>query len=89
VVGFDGTGLEVLRREGVAARLNAENLLVFADALWDFERDVSAAGIAVEGDRPIELGQLPEVVGEQCSWSVTLITCPDLNGVTVWRFADD
>lgn len=88
VVGFDPNGTEVLNRPGVAARIDSGNLLVFADSLGSSEQDVSVAGVAVEGERPVELGQLTDVVGEQCAWSGVYITCPDQDGASVWRYAE-
>ena len=86
---FDASGSEVLNRPGVAARLNAGNLLVFADELSSSMQDLSVAGVSVTGDPPTELGHLSQVVGAQCSWNEAYLTCPDRNGATIWRFAEE
>lgn len=86
---FDASGSEVLNRPGVVARLNAGNLLVFADELSNSTQDLSVAGVSVTGDPPTELGHLSQVVGAQCSWNEAYLTCPDRNGATIWRFAEE
>jgi molecular chaperone HscA len=88
VVGFDQDGNEVLNRPGAAGRVDSGNLLVFTDTLGSTRQDVSAAGVAIEAERPVELGLLPDVIGNQCAWAGVHITCPDQDGATVWRFAE-
>jgi hypothetical protein len=89
LVGFDRDGGQVLRQpEGAAARLNADNLLLFASVPTGGPQELSVAGVPVGADR-VELGQVSRVYGERCSWSETHLVCPGEQGAGVWRFVSE
>jgi hypothetical protein len=75
-------------RDGVAVRLDAGNLLVFAAPLSSSEDDRSVAGVGAESGRVVELGQLKDVRGESCSWNTTVIACGAEKDFVLYRFAD-
>ncbi|TWH66113.1 putative pyrroloquinoline-quinone binding quinoprotein [Micromonospora olivasterospora] len=85
---FDPEGRAVLAdRPGVAVRLDGGNLLVFADPLGGGEADRSVAGMAVDSQKPDELGELLDVRGESCSWNTSVILCAAEKDFVLYRFA--
>ncbi|RKF29083.1 Hsp70 family protein [Micromonospora globbae] len=88
---FDATGTPLLRdRRGVAARLDAGNLLVFDKPPSTFEDDRSLAGVWAEnGEVAAELGQLPGVRSSSCSWNTRVIVCGAEKDFVIYRFAPD
>ncbi|MFI0796911.1 Hsp70 family protein [Micromonospora rubida] len=85
---FDPKGKAVLRdRDGVAVRLDAGNILVFADRLSGSESDPSVAGMAVGSPDPAELGQAKDVRGESCSWNTSVLFCGAAKDFVLYRFA--
>ncbi|WP_432955196.1 Hsp70 family protein [Micromonospora haikouensis] len=85
---FDPAGRAVLRdRSGVAVRLDAGNVLVFADPLGGGEADRSLAGLAVGGTGPVELGLAEDVRSESCSWNTSVLLCGAAADFVLYRFA--
>ncbi|MFG3701669.1 Hsp70 family protein [Micromonospora sp. NPDC047620] len=86
---FDPDGRAVLRdRPGVAVRLDAGNLLVFADPPSSVEDDRSVAGVAAGSGEVTEMGQLKDVRSETCSWNTSVIVCGAKEDFVIYRFAD-
>ncbi|MDG4768333.1 Hsp70 family protein [Solwaraspora sp. WMMD406] len=86
---FDPEGNEVLRRDGVAVRLDRGNLLVFAENPSSYPDDASVAGVSVAAAPGVqELGLLRGVRAEACSWDQSRIVCPTDAGFLVSRFTD-
>ncbi|MDZ5445802.1 PQQ-binding-like beta-propeller repeat protein [Micromonospora sp. 4G57] len=85
---FGPDGQRVLdARDGVAVRVDAGNLLVFAEPLGSSEDDRSVAGVGAESGRVVELGQLKDVRGESCSWNTEVIACGSAKDFVLHRFA--
>ncbi|SCE94568.1 PQQ-like domain-containing protein [Micromonospora haikouensis] len=85
---FDPAGRAVLRdRSGVAVRLDAGNVLVFADPLSGGEANRSVAGLAVGGTGPVELGLAEDVRSESCSWNTSVLLCGAAKDFVLYRFA--
>ncbi|MFF3869837.1 Hsp70 family protein [Micromonospora sp. NPDC001898] len=85
---FDPEGKAVLRdRDGVAVRLDAGNILVFADRLSGSEADPSIAGMTVDSPDPAELGRAKDVRGESCSWNTSVLFCGAAKDFVLYRFA--
>ncbi|WP_431977637.1 Hsp70 family protein [Micromonospora haikouensis] len=85
---FDPAGRAVLRdRRGVAVRLDAGNVLVFADPLSGSEGNRSVAGLAVGGTGPVELGLAEDVRSESCSWNTSVLLCGAATDFVLYRFA--
>ncbi|SCG65482.1 Hsp70 family protein [Micromonospora halophytica] len=85
---FDADGKAVLRdRDGVAGRVDAGNLLVFADAPSSVEDDRSVAGVSAAGALT-ELGELKAVRSESCSWNAEVIACGAEKDFVLYRFVD-
>ncbi|MEU7617119.1 Hsp70 family protein [Micromonospora rifamycinica] len=86
---FDPAGKTVLAdRKGTAARVDAGNLLVFAETPSSFEDDRSIAGVSAAGDLT-EMGQLQGVRSESCSWNTSTIVCGAERDFVLYRFAGD
>ncbi|MBY8873211.1 Hsp70 family protein [Micromonospora sp. PLK6-60] len=84
---FDPRGRAVLAdRTGVAVRIDGGNLLVFAKPPSAYEDDRSVAGMSVAGDLPFEMGQLPGVRSETCSWNSAVIACGAEKDFVLYRF---
>ncbi|SCF12367.1 Hsp70 family protein [Micromonospora chokoriensis] len=87
---FDSDGKPVLRdRDGVGVRLDAGNLLVFAEAPSTVTDDRALAGVWAESGEPDELGELKDVRSASCSWSTHVIACGAEKDFVLYRFADD
>ncbi|GAB3185520.1 putative pyrroloquinoline-quinone binding quinoprotein [Micromonospora palomenae] len=87
---FDADGRAVLAdRDGVAVRLDAGNVLLFAEPLSTAEDDRSLAGMAVGGKAPFEMGELKDVRSESCSWNASMIACGREQDFVLYRFAGD
>ncbi|MER7441355.1 Hsp70 family protein [Micromonospora avicenniae] len=87
---FDPDGKAVLRdRRGVAVRLDAGNLLVFAQPPSTVESDRSVAGVRAGTGEVTELGELVGVRGSSCSWNTRLIVCGAEKYFVIYRFASD
>ncbi|TDC66414.1 hypothetical protein E1258_02935 [Micromonospora sp. KC207] len=85
---FDPAGGVVLRdRDGVAIRLDAGNVLVFAGPLTGSEGDRSLAGLAVGSPDPVELGRAEDVRSESCSWNTSVLLCGGAKDFVLYRFA--
>ncbi|MFG2057164.1 Hsp70 family protein [Micromonospora sp. NPDC048930] len=80
----DGTRLR--DREGVAARLDAGNLLLLDKTPSTSEDDRSLAGLAVDADEPVEMGQLMGVRSDSCSWNTQVIACGAEKELVLYRF---
>ncbi|MDG4791401.1 PQQ-binding-like beta-propeller repeat protein [Micromonospora sp. WMMD1102] len=72
---FATDGAEKMSRDGIAARVDGGNLLVFAKEPATYSQDVSIAGVVAESGEPTELGQLKEVVPASCSWNTSVVVC--------------
>ncbi|MGC4770074.1 Hsp70 family protein [Micromonospora sp. DT44] len=87
---FDTAGKAVLTdRPGVAARLDAGNLLVFAEPTSTVADSRSVAGVWAESGDVDELGQLVDVRSASCSWNTRVIACGADKDFVLYRFADD
>ncbi|MFI5924759.1 Hsp70 family protein [Micromonospora sp. NPDC051543] len=87
---FDTAGKAVLTdRPGVAARLDAGNLLVFAEPTSTVADNRSVAGVWAESGEVDELGQLVDVRSASCSWNTRVIACGADKDFVLYRFADD
>ncbi|TDC32248.1 Hsp70 family protein, partial [Micromonospora sp. 15K316] len=87
---FDPEGKAVLRdRRGVAVRLDAGNLLVFAEPSSTVEADRSVAGVRAGTGEVTELGELVDVRSSSCSWNTRVITCGAEKDFVIYRFAAD
>ncbi|MCW3838694.1 PQQ-like beta-propeller repeat protein [Micromonospora yasonensis] len=85
---FAPDGTAVLRdRDGVAARLDAGNVLLFAESPSSVEGDRSLAGMAVGDAEPVEMGELKDVRSESCSWNTEVIACGAEKEFVLYRFA--
>ncbi|WP_420119066.1 Hsp70 family protein [Micromonospora sp.] len=86
---FDPAGKAVLTdRKGVAARVDAGNLLVFAETPSSVEDDRSLAGVSKSGGLT-EMGQLQGVRSESCAWNTSVIVCGAERDFVLYRFAGD
>ncbi|MEU8392905.1 PQQ-binding-like beta-propeller repeat protein, partial [Micromonospora sp. NPDC048843] len=87
---FDATGKAVLRdRGGVAVRLDAGNLLVFAKAPSVVADNRVLAGVWAESGEVDELGELKDVRSSSCSWNTHVIACGADKDFVLYRFTDD
>ncbi|MCG5455418.1 Hsp70 family protein [Micromonospora sp. PSH03] len=87
---FDAAGKPVLRdRGGVAVRLDAGNLLVFAKAPSMVADNRVLAGVWAESGEVDELGELKDVRSSSCSWNTHVIACGADKDFVVYRFTDD
>ena len=86
---FDPTGKRLLAdRTGVAGRVDAGNLLVFADSPSTVEDDRSVAGVSASGAL-VEMGQLENVRSASCSWNTEVIACGAEKDFVLYGFAGD
>ncbi|WFE94349.1 Hsp70 family protein [Micromonospora sp. WMMD987] len=86
---FDPAGKAVLAdRKGTAVRVDAGNLLVFAETPSSYEDDRSIAGVSTSGELT-EMGQLQGVRSESCSWNTSTIVCGAERDFVLYRFAGD
>ncbi|WKU07940.1 Hsp70 family protein [Micromonospora sp. HUAS LYJ1] len=86
---FDPAGKAVLTdRKGTAARVDAGNLLVFAETPSSVEDDRSLAGVSKSGGLT-EMGQLQGVRSESCAWNTSVIVCGAERDFVLYRFAGD
>ncbi len=87
---FDAAGKPVLRdRGGVAVRLDAGNLLVFAKAPSVAADNRVLAGVWAESGEVDELGELKDVRSSSCSWNTHVIACGAEKDFVLYRFTDD
>ncbi|WP_433308217.1 Hsp70 family protein [Micromonospora sp. CA-269861] len=87
---FDAAGKPVLRdRGGVAVRLDAGNLLVFAKAPSVVADNRVLAGVWAESGEIDELGELKDVRSSSCSWNTHVIACGAEKDFVLYRFTDD
>ncbi|MFR9780920.1 Hsp70 family protein [Micromonospora sp. MS34] len=85
---FDPDGAAVLRdRDGVAVRLDAGNVLLFAEPPSSVEDDRSLAGMSVAAAEPFEMGELKQIRSKSCSWSTQVIACGAEKELRLYRFA--
>lgn len=82
-----GAGEDWRTEPGAGVRLNDGNLLLFSAELESGE--VRAAGVAIEVGQPIELGRLPAVEPDGCTWNDRHILCAGREAAEIWRFAAD
>ncbi|SCF41402.1 hypothetical protein GA0070216_114139 [Micromonospora matsumotoense] len=86
---FDPAGKAVLTdRKGTAVRVDAGNLLVFAETPSSVEDDRSVAGVSKAGDLT-EMGELQGVRSESCAWNTSVIVCGAERDFVLYRFAGD
>ncbi|WP_433387048.1 Hsp70 family protein [Micromonospora sp. KLBMP9576] len=94
---FGPDGRVVQERGGVAVRLDAGNLLFFAEQTSSGEDDRSVAGMSVKSGEVTELGRLEDVRSDTCSWNTSVIVCgagrdggaESPYGFVLYRFADE
>ncbi|WP_405099847.1 Hsp70 family protein [Micromonospora sp. NBC_01412] len=85
---FDPKGKAVLRdRDGTAVRLNAGNVLIFADPLSASEGDRSVAAMPVGVADPTELGEAKDIRSASCSWDTSVLLCGADKDFVLYRFA--
>ncbi|MEU8262303.1 Hsp70 family protein [Micromonospora sp. NPDC048999] len=84
---FGPDGRRVLDEEdGVAVRVNAGNLLLFADRLSSGADNRSVAGVGAASGNVVQLGGLRDVRGESCSWNTEVIACGAAKDFVLYRF---
>ncbi|MFJ6200017.1 Hsp70 family protein [Micromonospora sp. NPDC092111] len=86
---FDPAGKALLTdQKGFAARVDAGNLLVFAETPNTIEGDRSIAGVSASGELTA-MGDLQGVRGQSCSWNTEVIVCGAERDFVLYRFAGD
>ncbi|MFI2652785.1 Hsp70 family protein [Micromonospora fulviviridis] len=84
---FAPDGTKVLDDEdGVAVRVDAGNLLLFADPLGSGVDDRSVAGVGAGSGKVVQLGELKDVRGDSCSWNTQVIVCGSEEDFVLHRF---
>ncbi|GAA3931390.1 Hsp70 family protein [Actinoplanes auranticolor] len=73
-------------RAGVAARLDAGNVLQFSKALSTSADDPALAGEHV-GDKAVPLGSLADVRSSTCAWDTSHLACVAAEDFVIQRFA--
>ncbi|MFI6331923.1 Hsp70 family protein [Micromonospora chersina] len=87
---FAPNGKKVLDDEdGVAVRVDAGNLLVFADPLGSGVDDRSVAGVGAESGTVAQLGELKDVRGDSCSWNTRVVVCGSEEDFVLYRFVKE
>ncbi|MEU5530899.1 Hsp70 family protein [Micromonospora chersina] len=87
---FGPDGTKVLDDEdGVAVRVDAGNLLVFADPLGSGVDDRSVAGVGAGSGTVAQLGELKDVRGDSCSWNTQVIVCGSEEDFVLHRFVKE
>lgn len=87
---FAPDGTKVLDDEdGVAVRVDAGNLLVFADPLGSGVDDRSVAGVGAGSGKVAQLGELKDVRGDSCSWNTQVIACGSEEDFVLHRFVKE
>ncbi|MFG2168619.1 Hsp70 family protein [Micromonospora chersina] len=87
---FAPDGTKVLDDEdGVAVRVDAGNLLVFADPLGSGVDDRSVAGVGARSGTVAQLGELKDVRGDSCSWNTQVIVCGSEEDFVLHRFVKE
>ncbi|MET7808044.1 Hsp70 family protein [Micromonospora chersina] len=87
---FGPDGTKVLDDEdGVAVRVDAGNLLVFADPLGSGVDDRSVAGVGAVSGTVAQLGELKDVRGDSCSWNTQVIVCGSEEDFVLHRFVKE
>ncbi|WP_262287469.1 Hsp70 family protein [Micromonospora sp. MA102] len=87
---FAADGTRVLDdEEGVAVRVDAGNLLLFADALGSSVDDRSVAGVGAGSGKLAQLGELRDVRGDSCSWNTEVIACGSEKDFVLHRFVKE
>ena len=84
---FGPDGEQKVRGEGVAARVDGGNLLLFAENPSTFSDDASVVGVHVGSGGQIQLGLLKAVRAADCSWNAEVIVCPSDSDFVFRRFA--
>ncbi|MFE9954019.1 Hsp70 family protein [Micromonospora sp. NPDC005299] len=87
---FAADGTRVLDDEdGVAVRVDAGNLLLFADPLGSSVDDRSVAGVGAGSGKLVQLGELKDVRGDSCSWNTQVIACGSEDDFVIHRFVTE
>ncbi|SCL69833.1 Hsp70 family protein [Micromonospora chersina] len=87
---FAPDGTKVLDDEdGVAVRVDAGNLLVFADPLGSGVDDRSVAGVGAGSGTVAQLGELKDVRGDSCSWNTRIVVCGSEEDFVLYRFVKE
>ncbi|MGY0004184.1 Hsp70 family protein [Micromonospora sp. I033] len=87
---FAPDGTKVLDDEdGVAVRVDAGNLLLFADPLGSGVDDRSVAGVGAGSGKVAQLGELRDVRGDSCSWNTEVIACGSEKDFVLHRFVKE
>ncbi|WP_433313207.1 Hsp70 family protein [Micromonospora chersina] len=87
---FGPDGKKMLDDEdGVAVRVDAGNLLVFADPLGSGVDDRSVAGVGTGSGTVAQLGELKDVRGDSCSWNTQVIVCGSEEDFVLHRFVKE
>ncbi|MFC0031890.1 Hsp70 family protein [Micromonospora chaiyaphumensis] len=87
---FAPDGTRVLDDEdGVAVRVDAGNLLLFADPLGSSVDDRSVAGVGAGSGKVAQLGELKDVRGDSCSWNTEVIACGSEEDFVLHRFVKE
>ncbi|MFU8852809.1 Hsp70 family protein [Micromonospora sp. SL1-18] len=83
---FGPDGRRVLDEDGVAVRVDAGNLLLFADPLSSSADNRSVAGVGADSGKVVPLGDLKDVRGESCSWNTEVIACGSAKEFVLYHF---
>jgi hypothetical protein len=78
---------QLVSLDGVGARLDGGNVLMFAEDLSSSEDSPSVAGVRVSSDQPVQLGPLKQVRPASCSWDIAIIVCAAKSEFVLRRFA--
>jgi outer membrane protein assembly factor BamB len=90
-IGDEGTALFIggkneWYRLGVTVRLDARNVLSFSDSLGSSVGDRELSGTHLAEDS-VNLGVLPDIRPETCSWNTSVIACAAEKDYVLYRFA--
>lgn len=83
---LDDSGKITWTRDGMAARLDAGNVLTFTKSLSTSPVDPALAGQHL-GDNFVQLGSMSDVRTASCSWNTSVIACVRSEDYVIQRFA--
>jgi hypothetical protein len=91
---FGPDGRQVLpddARRYVSARVNGASVLLFSNIASEFNTGgyrMTIWGATTTG-KARQLGEVPDLRSQGCSWNTRYLTCPTAGAFKVWRFATD
>lgn len=83
---FTPDGRRTLEREGVAFRVDGGNLLLFNEEPSSYPHDATFAGVVAATGELTQLGPLRNIVGVRCSWTTSVLVCPNRSEFVLTRF---